>query len=598
MSGRYVNIAAYKFVELDNIAQRKEFLLARAKQLALKGTILLSYEGINMFLAGKRNSIDTFLHELMADEKFSDLPVKESFSDHQPFTRMLVRLKKEIISMGVPQIQPELKTSPKIAAEELKTWLDEGKDITLLDVRNDYEVGVGTFANAVPVGVDSFREFPDAVDRLPEEMKQKPVVMFCTGGIRCEKAGPMMEEKGFHEVFQLDGGILKYFEDCGGAHYDGDCFVFDKRVALNAALAETGLAQCYACQAVLSVEEQASEYYVPTESCPFCFKNDEEKTAIAAARRNDQIREMTSPLPGGQPYDNVRPMNVPARFDRSSTIEFLNGMHPHLGSEYWANEIELQRIQYKEKPLDPEAEVRGGWRVEHLIPHTIEPDVNARIDVLYEDPALIAVNKPAPLPMHPSGRFNKNTLIEILRSVFPGERLRMAHRLDANTTGIVLICRKRIAADGLRVQFENGNVKKTYLALVQGCSEDDAFTCEASIADQPAVAGVRLIDDDGLQARTFFRVLSRFEDGTSLLECKPLTGRTNQIRVHLWHMGMPIVGDPSYLPDGSVTGNQTKSVDSPPMCLHARRIELSHPLSGMPLIFETPLPEWCPSFAE
>ena len=135
--------------------------------------------------------------------------------------------------MGMDEIQPVENTSPKIEPEQLKQWLDEGREVVLLDVRNDYEVEVGTFVDAVPIGVDSFRTFPDAVDTLPAEMKEKPIVMFCTGGIRCEKAGPLMEGKGFGQIYQLNGGILKYFEDCGGEHYDGDCFVFDKRVAVD-----------------------------------------------------------------------------------------------------------------------------------------------------------------------------------------------------------------------------------------------------------------------------------------------------------------------------------------------------------------------------
>ncbi len=588
----FVNIAAYKFVELGNLTGRKKRLLELTRHLGLKGTILLSDEGINMFLAGTRDSIESLLGSLRAEKEFEDLPVKESFSDHQPFSRMLVRLKKEIISMGVPQIQPSRKTSPKIAATELKSWLDEDREITLLDVRNDYEVEVGTFVGAIPARVDSFREFPDAIEQLPEEIKSKPVVMFCTGGIRCEKAGPLMEENGFREIYQLDGGILKYFEDCGGDHYEGDCFVFDKRVAVDAALKETGLAQCYACQAVLSIEDQQLETYVPTVSCRYCFKNDAEKMEAAIADRNTAIKQVIDPLPGSQPYDNIRPMNIAAKFEGHTTIHFLTGMHPHLGDAYWLDECRGGRIVYKETPLAETDRVRAGWRVEHLIPHTVEPDVNAGIEIIYEDESLIGVNKPAPLAMHPSGRFNRNTLIEILKTVFPGERLRMAHRLDANTTGVVLICRKRTAADGLRVQFENSSVRKTYLARVQGHPEQDAFTCHASIADAPSVAGVRLIDDTGQRAETRFDVLQRLDDGTALVECRPVTGRTNQIRVHLWHSGTPILGDPSYCLDGKLNASQTKQLSDEPMCLHAWRLELNHPLSGERLVFETGAPKW------
>ena len=254
----FINIAAYKFVELNRLAERKSHLLPLCKSLELKGTILLSKEGINLFLAGKRERVDQLLMQLRSQPEFADLTFKESVSEYQPFTRMLVRLKKEIISMGVDAIQPAKTTSPKITAHELKQWLDEGRDITLLDTRNDYEVEIGTFEKAVPIGIDHFRNFPRAAAKLPETMRNKPVVMFCTGGIRCEKAGPLLEQNGFESVYQLDGGILKYFEECGGEHYRGDCFVFDKRVAVDPNLKETELEQCYACQAILSAEDQNS----------------------------------------------------------------------------------------------------------------------------------------------------------------------------------------------------------------------------------------------------------------------------------------------------------------------------------------------------
>ena len=267
----YINVSAYKFVGLDDLVTRQSELLELCNQLELKGTILLSHEGINCFVAGKRENIDQLLAFFESRDEYSELPVKESESDEQPFSRMLVRIKNEIIAFGVDGVEPEKRTSPKLKPAELKKWLDEGKSVTLLDVRNDYEVDLGTFKTALPIGVDNFREFPKAVEQLPNQMKDETIVMFCTGGIRCEKAGPFMEREGFENVYQLDGGILKYFEDCGGEHYDGECFVFDKRVAVDAELNETATEQCYACQHPLSPEEQQSELYVVWKSCPHCF---------------------------------------------------------------------------------------------------------------------------------------------------------------------------------------------------------------------------------------------------------------------------------------------------------------------------------------
>jgi len=183
-----------------------------------------------------------------------------------------VKIKKEIIAFGIDGIDPAHKPSPKLAPHTLKQWLDEGRPITLLDTRNDYEVKMGTFKGALVPHIDNFREFPEAVGRLPAELKKQPVVMFCTGGIRCEKAGPFMLREGFEEVFQLDGGILKYFEACGGAHYDGECFVFDRRVGVNAQLQETGSVLCWNCQTPLSVDEQKDVRYVYEKSCPHCHR--------------------------------------------------------------------------------------------------------------------------------------------------------------------------------------------------------------------------------------------------------------------------------------------------------------------------------------
>ncbi len=184
---------------------------------------------------------------------------------------MLVKIKKEIIAFGIDGIDPARRPTEKIPARTLKQWLDEGRQVTLLDTRNDYEIRLGTFRGARAAGIDHFREFPEAVGRLPEEMKSQTVVTFCTGGIRCEKAGPFLELAGFANVFQLDGGILKYFEECGGAHFEGECFVFDRRVGVDAALRETNAVLCFNCQMPLREDEQRDPRYLPDVSCPHCF---------------------------------------------------------------------------------------------------------------------------------------------------------------------------------------------------------------------------------------------------------------------------------------------------------------------------------------
>lgn len=266
-----LNAAAYKFAELRDLPELRERLKGECVARALKGTILLSPEGINLFIAGERTAVESLVSTIRAIPGLETLEAKLSESDEQPFNRMLVKLKNEIIAFGVEGINPARHTSPRLPAKELKRWLDEGRPVTLLDTRNTYEVKLGTFAGAVTLPIRHFRKFPAAVDGLPEELKQAPVVSFCTGGIRCEKAAPYLERAGFREVYQLEGGILKYFEECGGAHWEGECFVFDKRVGVDPALQETGSQLCFACQEPLTAEEVKDPRYQYEVSCPYCY---------------------------------------------------------------------------------------------------------------------------------------------------------------------------------------------------------------------------------------------------------------------------------------------------------------------------------------
>jgi UPF0176 protein len=230
---RYLNLAFYKFVDLDALAERRIFFRELAAGHGLRGTILLSNEGINAFVAGEEASARRFIEKVRALPELADVEAKESWSETLPFGRMLVKLKKEIIPFGKPEIRPQKFTAKRLKPRVLKQWLDEGRDLVLLDTRNRYEIEHGTFLKAADFGLGTFRQFPERLKDKAQELKDKTVVMFCTGGIRCEKAGAFAVAEGFESVFQLDGGILKYFEECGGAHYDGDCFVFDDRVALS-----------------------------------------------------------------------------------------------------------------------------------------------------------------------------------------------------------------------------------------------------------------------------------------------------------------------------------------------------------------------------
>ena len=272
----FVNIAAYKFITLDNTEAMRPLYQEQCLALALKGTILLTPEGINMFLSGTREHIDAFLGWVRGDARLADLEWKESLSNEQSHKRMLVKLKKEIITMRMPLIKPELGRAPSVDAHTLKRWLDAGVDdagkpVVMMETRNAFEVDVGTFNNTLDYRIDKFTEFPAVAAAHKAELEGKTVVTFCTGGIRCEKAAIHMKEIGYDSVYQLDGGILKYFEEVGGEHYTGDCFVFDYRTALNPKLEPTETVQCFVCRAVVTPRQQLAPEYVYEVSCPHCY---------------------------------------------------------------------------------------------------------------------------------------------------------------------------------------------------------------------------------------------------------------------------------------------------------------------------------------
>lgn len=584
------NISTYQFASLTDLKPLRERLLSLCKTWNLKGSILLSLEGINLFVAGARDKIDALIAELRTIPGLENLTPKISESDDQPFTRMLVKIKKEIISFGVEGIEPAKRTSPKLKAQELKKWLDEGRAVALLDTRNAYEIKLGTFENAIPIGIDHFRDFPDAVRKLPEEMKEMPIVMFCTGGIRCEKAGPFMEREGFKNIFQLDGGILKYFEEVGAAHYKGGCFVFDQRVGVDPSLQETQDKQCFICLAPVTRQDQIDPRYQLGKSCPSCFKTEEQVREETLLKRHEAVRRVTSPLPGSAPYDNYRPIKIPQKYDQFSLMSFLQEVFPHLPTSYWETEFASGHLLDNQKQkMAPAQIVRAGERYLHLLPATREPDVNAKIEILYEDQAIIVVNKPAPLPMHASGRFHRNTLQFILNEVYHPAIPRPAHRLDANTTGVVVLARSKHYAGLLQPQFAQGKVEKKYFARIQGHPLEDVFVCDWAIGADPIDVGARRVDENGLAALTHFQVIERHADGTSLVEARPLTGRTNQIRIHLWKAGFPICGDALYLPGEKLGTQQTNSVGETPLFLHAHAIKFTHPLTKKWVEFSVPI---------
>jgi UPF0176 protein len=232
-----LNISAYKFLHLPDTAALRETLYQRALALGLKGTVLLAEEGINLFLAGPVEAVRGWVVQLHGEERFADIAPKESFSDNVPFKRLLVKVKREIIRMNRPAIRPAQGRAPALPAPTLARWLEQGHDdagrpVVMLDTRNGFEVDAGAFEDAIDWRLTKFSEFPDALQQNLAQFEGKTVVSYCTGGIRCEKAALLMQEAGLDNVWQLEGGILKYFEETHAPRWRGDCFVFDEREGL------------------------------------------------------------------------------------------------------------------------------------------------------------------------------------------------------------------------------------------------------------------------------------------------------------------------------------------------------------------------------
>ena len=270
----FLNIAGYKFERLDSLDTLIPEFQDKCDELELKGSVYLSPRGINFSISGTEANIEKYIEFMENDSRFLNIPLKRTYSETQPFRRMKVRLKKEIISLGRDDIDPRELTGEYVSPQELLSMYENNEDVVVLDTRNEYETRVGLFENAVDLQLDTFRDFPKAIEQLPEEYKDKQIVMYCTGGIRCEKASAVMLKAGFTDVKQLEGGVLDYFKETGGKYWNGDCFVFDERVALDTDLNETEYIYCYICREPLSAEEKASPDFKINEYCPYCIKRD------------------------------------------------------------------------------------------------------------------------------------------------------------------------------------------------------------------------------------------------------------------------------------------------------------------------------------
>lgn len=286
----YVVAALYKFVSLPDYVSLRDVLYDTMVANNVKGTLLLAEEGINGTICGKREGVDAVKAWLDADGRFSNLSYKESLADELAFYRTKVKLKKEIVTMGVKGIDPAQIVGTYVKGEDWNKLISD-EDTILIDTRNDYEVAIGSFKNAVNPNTTTFREFPQwAADNL-DKTKHKKVAMFCTGGIRCEKSTAFLKEQGFEQVYHLDGGILKYLEEMPveKSLWQGECFVFDQRVAVKHGLEQGSYDQCYACRMPLSVEEMTADTYVKGLSCPHCHDKTSEEQKASFTERQRQV---------------------------------------------------------------------------------------------------------------------------------------------------------------------------------------------------------------------------------------------------------------------------------------------------------------------
>lgn len=261
----------YKFVRLPDFADKRATLLSYCQVQGIKGTILLALEGINGMIAGSRQGIDAVLSFLRSDARLADLEPKESYYSASPFERMKVRLKREIVSLGMPEVDPNKQVGTYVSPQEWNTLITD-PDVLVIDTRNQYEVAIGTFKGAQNPETDSFREFPNYVRQQLNATQSPKVALFCTGGIRCEKASSLLMQQGFKEVYHLKGGILKYLEEIPVEEslWQGECFVFDQRVAVKHGLEAGSYKMCQGCGHPISDQDKTSPYYQEGISCPHC----------------------------------------------------------------------------------------------------------------------------------------------------------------------------------------------------------------------------------------------------------------------------------------------------------------------------------------
>ena len=313
--------AMYRFVTIEDPPALRESLLAILHEQHIRGTLLVAHEGLNGTVAGSRSAIDALLQWLRSDARFADLECKESITDKSPFERTKVKLKQEIVTMGITDIDPDQHAGTYV---EPRDWnaLIEDPEVMVIDTRNEYEVEVGSFRGAINPHTNHFREFPAYVAEHLDPARHRKVAMFCTGGIRCEKSTALLKQRGFDQVYHLRGGILKYLEEVPATDsaWEGECFVFDERVTVDQHLQRGDYAQCHACRRPVSKQDQASPLYKRGISCPKCA-HDRSESQRAGYRERERQVELASqrgePHIGGDVPDLVKQRQAEKRANKN-----------------------------------------------------------------------------------------------------------------------------------------------------------------------------------------------------------------------------------------------------------------------------------------
>ncbi|MGV6861983.1 MAG: RluA family pseudouridine synthase [Putridiphycobacter sp.] len=305
---------------------------------------------------------------------------------------------------------------------------------------------------------------------------------------------------------------------------------------------------------------------------------------------NDQfqnsIKKVTHPLPGSIPKDLTYQLSVKLKYDNYTLLDMYANLFPHQKATVWKKRIEEGLVKVNGETVKPNFKLKAGWITQNTVLNKIEPDVNPDINLIYDNEDFLVINKPAPIPVHPAGRYNQNTVTEILKLAFPNQVFKITHRIDANTTGLLVLAKTKNWAHQLTQQFEKQIVDKTYLALVNGVLQNDEFEIEQSISKHKTKAGGREIGPNGQQANTVIKVLKRLDNQT-LLTITPKSGRTNQIRLHLASIGHPIVGDVGYQ-DPTYFENNPLTYPTDSLFLHAYKLSFFY--QEKQLSFEAPIP--------